>query len=182
MRPRRLAKRRWFSRKYPIYIRLAASSQEQFLFKSNILNNKTNKFTSDQNIKNSIKINEKNLIEELVEDLDVSSSSFNESNMQKFNKKKGKQTQKNEIFRSFSDLNILSNFSFNKEEKNVTKLFKIKSSKNIFLFARSAREKERWFHMFLFFKCIFFINLILLGYAKPVVNLYLMILKEAKFV
>lgn len=31
LRPRRLAKRRWFSRKYPICIHLAASSQEQSL-------------------------------------------------------------------------------------------------------------------------------------------------------
>uniref|UniRef100_A0A1I7YWS7 SMP-LTD domain-containing protein n=1 Tax=Steinernema glaseri TaxID=37863 RepID=A0A1I7YWS7_9BILA len=139
LRPRRLAKRRWWSRKYPIYIRLASPNS--------VLTNSDQKgsaalarSSTDHNVSGGRGIPNAQGISATAEDVrniresdegyDPDESTDDESTQPPANLVRANST---------GDLDALADMQAAQSARryNPTK---------IYLFVRSAREKERWFH------------------------------------
>ncbi|KAI1722751.1 testis-expressed protein 2 [Ditylenchus destructor] len=173
LRPRRLARRRWFSRKYPICIRLASAENDKFNYSSG--RDSTTKLNRKQRERSSTRSNNSN---SKMEDDGGSSSGLGAdredsaslgsmwhenhtiaANMPEMGREADgymsdtscspSETEAEEYARhSVSDFK--SNYdraSFNGRNRyHLNSVTKQKSTRTIYLFARSAREKERWFN------------------------------------
>uniref|UniRef100_A0A158Q6T7 SMP-LTD domain-containing protein n=1 Tax=Elaeophora elaphi TaxID=1147741 RepID=A0A158Q6T7_9BILA len=110
LRPKRLARRRWWSRKYPIHIRLAARNSEISTFPL---------------LRRSLSTNE------AVEFGKFTSSSDEECD-----------TNKRELKSRLENSDVSSCF----DEYGSDRSKDLSRGRSLYFFARSAREKERWFH------------------------------------
>uniref|UniRef100_A0AAF5RW06 SMP-LTD domain-containing protein n=1 Tax=Wuchereria bancrofti TaxID=6293 RepID=A0AAF5RW06_WUCBA len=147
LRPKRLAKRRWWSRKYPIHIRLASRDSEISTFPL---------------LQRSLSANE------TIELAKSASSSGEEcdSNEWKLVEKRKKEIRSPESIKTMykndmkhpSQENLDGNSQYvpctESDEENPKKISScsvdfgnnLSKSRSLYFFVRSAREKERWFH------------------------------------
>ncbi|VDD88311.1 unnamed protein product [Enterobius vermicularis] len=162
LRPKRLAARRWWSRKYPIHIRLPSTRSELSTIDS--VMHRSHSFQQGNRFADP-SLGKMVFYDSMKEDGNV--SDFTGS----------AQFIKDNRSNSTGDL---GDFSETTEFKRHSKTKSCGTS--LFLFVRSAREKERWFHRFVFsiyrlYKtCIFFTGIsFFAGYAKPPNFVHLML-------
>uniref|UniRef100_A0A8R1HS30 SMP-LTD domain-containing protein n=1 Tax=Caenorhabditis japonica TaxID=281687 RepID=A0A8R1HS30_CAEJA len=130
LRPKRLARRRWWSRKYPIHIRFAHSSSSLVEI-DHSSKAKSRGMTRSASMAPHPNISESN--EPIASDEDSDGyTAESETEGDDSTADKRKRLRAN----SASDINEFKESKTNK-----------KRGRSVFLFVRAAREKERWFHL-----------------------------------
>ncbi|CAG9530661.1 unnamed protein product [Cercopithifilaria johnstoni] len=143
LRPKRLARRRWWSRKYPIHIRLASRDSEisrfPLLRKSRSVNEAIEFAKSASSSDESCDISELKLISGKNKKIRSESiEAMREDGMKHLSQENfGGDSQSNQ---RNSDDNSCFDECGNCRSKNLAR------GRSLYLFVRSAREKERWFH------------------------------------
>ncbi|TMS33221.1 hypothetical protein L596_000984 [Steinernema carpocapsae] len=137
LRPKRLAKRRWWSRKYPIYIRLASRAN---IVSTSELKTVLSRSSTDHNVSGGRGVQEVEAGSATTGDI-VNLRDGDEGYDPEESSEDERSSSVTHVTRANStgDLNAFA-------EMRVDKNAQRSSPCRVYLFVRSAREKERWFH------------------------------------
>ncbi|CAD5216744.1 unnamed protein product [Bursaphelenchus xylophilus] len=144
LRPRRLARRRWFSRKYPICIKLSSMNGELKTVRKESLFAGISEAVTEENPK-EIVINddEGGKLPERMSAVDVA----READGYLSDASSEAEEDKPLLKRSVSDANLpAASGKVQRLKRNFPSTKPKRQTRTIYLFARCAREKERWFH------------------------------------